>query len=253
MLGFINLKIFYLIMKTQTVILIGILIFAGVILYLGSQYFNQGSVSTIQSQGTSELTVAPDLSRITIGVSILKNDSKSAQAEENKAISDIIESLKQIGISSSDIETENINLYEEKQWDKDGGEKSLGWRATQNLKIKTANFSKLGDIVDVSVNNGANQINSIEFYLSSAKQQEYKRKAIEEATKDARLKAESMAEGSSGKLGRIKSLTQNDYYATPYYYSMKNNAGVAAARESATVMPEDVKVTANINVVYELK
>lgn len=246
--------------------LTGIIIVIMVILsiFLYNYYYNPQNLSTIQAQGNYQATVTPDLARVWVGVSVKKPTAKEAQEEENKIIQKIISGLASQGIPSTEIETESISLYQETcpylydSYDSyippEKKCNSSGYRATQNLKIKTKDFSKIGTIVDIAVNNGANQINNVEFYLSSAKENEYKQNAISEATKNARQKAEAMASGSSARLGRVKSISENQYYATPYSYGMKNNiAGDAAIQEAATILPQGVAISANVNIIYELK
>ena len=209
----------------------------------------QREENTINVQGDSELTFKPDKAEVWVGISILKPNATAAQNEANKVINDIVDGLRYKGIKEEDIQTENLNLYEEKEW-KDGETKSVGWRATQTLKIKTTDLTKVGIIVDVAVNNGANQINSINFGLSEEKEKEYKKQALTEATKNAREKAETIAESLGVKLGKVKTVSESNFYYRPYVYAMAKASGVEAIQEAATVLPSDVTVTANINIVY---
>lgn len=255
-------------MKDKNIILArtGIIIVFMIILsvFVYNYYYNPQNLSTIQSQGSYYTTVTPDLAKVWVGVTVLKPTAKEAQDEENEIIQNIINSLVNQGIPLSDIETDSISLYEEScaypveiyssyryPDEKCNGS---GYRATQNLKIKTNDFSKVGTIVDIAVNNGANQIYNVEFYLSSAKENQYKQNALSEATKNARQKAEAMAEGSGAKLGRVISISENQYYTMPYSYGMKNNlAGQAAIDEASTILPQGVSVSADVNVVYGLR
>lgn len=239
-------------MKTQTTVLIGIIIFAIIISFFGYKYFNQKETSTITVDGKYESSYKPDQAKVWAGISILKPNAQDAQNEANKVTNAIIDSLRAKGIKEEDIGTENFNLYEDKTWTQTG-EKSNGWRATQTLIIKTRDFSKIGTIVDSAVNNGANQINNIEFSLTSEKEAEYKKKAISEATKSAKEKAEAMALGSGAKLGKVKSITESNFNYYPYMYNMAKTAGAGAVAESAQVLPKDVNVNANVMIVYEIK
>ncbi|MFA5856849.1 MAG: SIMPL domain-containing protein [Candidatus Pacearchaeota archaeon] len=239
-------------MKTQNAIITGMVIVAVVILVLGVQLIDiNKETGMLNAEGKSELTFAPDNAKVFVGVSITKPTAKEAQDEENRVIAAIIKDLKALGISEADIETESINLYEDKVWT-EKEMKSNGWKATQILKVKTKDFSKVGKIVDISINNGANEINNIQFYLSQEKENEYKQQAIAQATKSAHDKAKVMADSLGKKLGKVKSVTESNYGYMPYMYDMKNSAGVMATQESASVMPQDVTVTANIVVTYEI-
>jgi len=214
----------------------------------------QGEGNTINVAGNSELTVEPDEAEVWAGISIVRETAEEAQAEANKVINEMIDGLRYKGIMEKDIETESLSLYEERTWTEDEGSKIVGWRATQTLKVKTSDLSKVGEIVDVAVTNGANQVNNINFQLSEEKDKEYKQKAIAEATKDAKEKAEAIAESLGVGLGKLKTVSESSYYARPYMYALEAKAaGADMVEEAANVMPRDVTVTANINLVYYVK
>ena len=213
----------------------------------------QGEGNTINVAGNAEIAVEPDEAEVWAGISIVKDTAEEAQNEANKVINAIIDGLRYKWISEDNIETERLNLREERKWTRDEGSKVIGWRASQILKVKTTDLTKVGEIVDVCVTNGANQINNIQFSLSEEKQQEYKKKAIAEATQNAKEKAEIIADSLGVKLGKIKTVSEANYYARPYMYAMEKVAGGEAVEEAAVVMPKDVAVTANINLVYHVR
>ena len=134
----------------------------------------QGEGNTINVAGESELNIEPDEAQVWAGISIVKDTAEEAQSEANKVINDMVDGLRYKGIQEEDIETENLNLYEERTWTQDEGSKVIGWRASQTLKVKTTDLNKVGEIVDIAVKSGANQINNINFQLSEAKEKEYK-------------------------------------------------------------------------------
>jgi uncharacterized protein YggE len=212
------------------------------------------NAETITVTGHAEMSAMPDLARVYTGISILKPTAIEAQGEANKVINAIVNELKFKGILESDIETENLNLYEEKIWiDKESQMKNIGWKATQILKIKTDDFRKVGDIVDVAVNNGANQINSIEFYLSTSKEDESKKLILAKATKNAKSKAETIATSLDVSLDKIISASESNYGYVPYKHMMANSIGDAAISESARIMPSDVIVSADMSLSYSIK
>ncbi len=212
----------------------------------------QPQENTINVEGNSELTVEPDQAEVWAGISIVKDTAEEAQTEANKVINAIIDGLRYKGINEKDIETENLNLYEERTWTEEEGSKVIGWRASQTLKVKTTDLTKVGTIVDIAVKNGANQINNINFGLSEEKEQEYKKKALAEATKNAKSKAETIAESLGVKLGKIKSVSESTFQYRPYVYAMEAKAAAEVVEEAAIVMPKDVTVTATISLVYNI-
>ena len=209
----------------------------------------QGNV--INVDGDSEITVDPDQAEVWAGVSIVDVSADLAQAEVNKIINDIIDGLRYKGISEDDMSTERLSIYEERRYE-NGKSTVIGWRATQILKIKTTDLTKVGTIVDVAVDNGANQINNINFGLSEEKEQEYKKQALADATKNAKEKAETIADSLDVKLGKLKSVSESSFYYRPYAYAMEETVGAKAVQEAATVLPGDVTVTARISLVYNI-
>jgi len=209
--------------------------------------------NTINAAGNSELTLKPDQAEVAAGVSILRTNAKDAQDEASRINNAIIAALKEKGLSESEIQTESVNLYEDKSWE-NNQMVSNGWRATQTLKAKTKDLTKVGSIVDAFVTGGANQIDYINFGLSNEKEQEYKMKALADATANAKAKAETIAASLGIKLGKIKTVSESNYYYNPYRYDMINVKAVPAAiSEAAQVLPKDVTVTASINLVYSIK
>jgi len=210
--------------------------------------------NTINVEGISEVTVDPDEAEIWVGASHVDVSADLAQNEVNKVINDMIAALKKAGISESDMSTERLSLYEERRYE-NGKSRVVGWRATQTLKVKTTDLDKVGTIVDIAVENGANQINNINFGLSSAKEAEYKKQAIADATTNAKEKAETIADSLGEKLGSIRSVSESGFYYRPYSYAV-GKADIAveeAAAEIAQVLPGDVTVTARINIVYNIR
>ncbi|MBW2988696.1 SIMPL domain-containing protein [Candidatus Woesearchaeota archaeon] len=208
--------------------------------------------NTINVDGDAEITVEPDQAEVWAGISIVKDTAEEAQLEANKVMNALIDGLRYKGFSEKDIATERLNLYEERDWSRDEGSKVIGWRASQTVKVKTTDMAKVGTIVDIAVANGANQINNINFGLTEEKEQEYKKQALAEATKNARSKAETIAESLGVKLGKIRSVSEASFQSRPYVYAMAKAEGALAVEEAAVVMPKDVSVTAGITLVYDI-
>jgi uncharacterized protein len=207
--------------------------------------------NTINVQGSSEIKVEPDEAEVWVGASFVKDTAEEAQNAVNSVINDIVDGLRYKGFTEDNMETTQLSLHEEYSWN-EGKRESIGWRASQTLKIKTNDLTKVGEIVDVAVENGANQINNINFQLSDEREKEYKKQALTEAAKNAKDKAETIAESLGVKLGTIKTVSESNYYYAPYRYAMAEDSGMDAVEEAAKVLPSDVTVTANIAIVYNV-
>ena len=54
-------------------------------------------------------------------------------------------------------------------------------------------------------------------------------------------------------MGKIKTVSESSFRYVPYTYAMEKSAGTAAVEEAATVMPKNVTITADIQLVYYVR
>jgi len=219
---------------------------------IANRWSSSTTENTISVSGQAEMLVNADEAIIYTGASIVKPSANDAQQEVNEIIADIILGLKATGIDEDDIETEQLTLYEERDWSS-GKSKIIGYRASQTLKIRTENLNKIGTIVDIAVSNGATQINNINFDISDEKENEYKKQVLSEATTNAKEEAEVIASSLGVNLGKIKTVSESNFYYTPYVYRMETIVGQAAVDEATTVMPGKLTVSAYVNIIYNIR
>jgi uncharacterized protein YggE len=213
-----------------------------------------GEKATVSASGRAVLKVDPDKADIIVAI---EHTDKSAQVAKDKvaaSVEKIYEELYKLDIPRKDIATEYFNIYEEFDWTQEGGRKSLGYKTVHTLKITTENFDNIGDIVDAAVDAGATSVQSISFDMTEQRRSELRRQALEEASKDARMKAEAIASGLNGRLGSIVSVSDVAYDYMPYRGIAEPMAASVAKDEVDTIIsPGQLDVTANIQVVYEIK
>lgn len=233
-------------MKTKIITTI-LLLMISAFIFAGCQV--QSEERTINVEGSSELEFEPENAEIWVGVSLVEESADLVQSEVNKRINAIIDGLRYKGVYEKDISTERLNIYEEWDW-QEGSRVSIGWRGSQTLKIKTEDLNKIGLIIDIALENGANQINNINFGLSEKKEKEYKNLALANAAENAREKAETIASSLGVNIKGIKTVSESSYNYVPWRYDMVAVAGSEAVKEATAVMPRDISVTAYISVVY---
>lgn len=217
------------------------------------KYSNSGEKAKITTNGQSEIKTAPEFVSVFIIVETLNNSAQIAK-DENAEISDnvLIELLK-LGLEKKDIETINYNIYENYIWDGQK-QKKEGFKVSNNLKIKIKNIDLTGKVVDVVIDNKA-LVQSINFEISLETENKLKQEALSKAAQDAREKAEALAEGSGGKLGKLVALSDNQFYYQPYpiYAYAENGVAGDVKRAVTNIQPKELTVTGNVNAVYEIK
>ncbi len=209
---------------------------------------------TVSSSGTAVLKVDPDKADIVIAIEKLDKSAVSSKDSVAAIVEKIYEKLYAIGVPRNDVVTEYFNMYEEFEWTSEGGRKSLGYKTVHTLKITTDDFSTIGDIVDAAVDAGATSVQSISFDISEQRRAELKRQALEQASRDARGKAEAIASGLNGRLGDIVSVSDVAYDYIPYRTLAEPVMAESAKAEVATrIDPKQLEVTATIQAVFEIE
>ena len=215
---------------------------------------------TISVAGNGEVRVTPDTLIVYLNVEDTAKTTAEAQKNVDEKVAQIKKIVKSFKIKDSDVKTTNVNVYEAYDWT-DNGRKSLGFTANHGLeiKIKSANvenewvwgkiISQVSEIEWVFVNNVNYDIDDKTEYYSQARKL---------ALQKAEQKASELAEYAGVKLWKPISISeQMSYdYAVMTSRAMKNTYYAEEAMDSeawSDISLWEMKVTLDVNVVYEIK
>ena len=235
-----------------------IIVAAAIVLaIIGVVAFKYNSLSnTIQVNGQSTIDVAPDLMTVYFNVDTKGTTSKVAEDANSEIVSKLKNAIVALGFQESDLKTDNYNIYPE--YDYSNGQRLTGYRATHSLKIEVSaeEKDKISDIIDAGTNAGAG-ISYINFELSPALEQQKKTEAIKAASDDAKVKAEAIAVGFDKKLGRLVSVSLDNFNYYPWQIYASRDEGTSSGAEAktavASITPSDREVSASVTAVYKLR
>jgi len=246
--------------KLEKSVQITLIIIATVlVITFGGMYFYKttfSSQNTISVNGNGIEKVTPDLISVYFSVDTRADTSSKAESANSEIVSKLKNAVAGLGFDEEDLKTENYNIYPD--YDYTTG-KTSGYRATHSLRIEfsTDEKNKISGVIDAGANAGAG-ISYINFELSPSLEQQYKAKAIQTASADARIKAEAIAVGFSKKLGRLVSVSLDSFNYNPYrVYDSAVSSGSAPSAESAkaaveSITPSEKEVTAYVTAIYKL-
>lgn len=234
-----------------------ILIVALVALFSFGGNSSNYSEDAVTVQGLSTVKAMPDLISINFNVETRANTSTEAKNANSEILNNLVDALIAQGFERKDVVTQNFNVYPDYTWD-DGKRKDNGFVANHyvTVEVSSNDTDKLGTVVDAGVNSGA-LVNSIDFELSQSLQNKYKAEAIKLAASDAKIKAQSVAEGFDKKVGKLVNVQVNDfgYYPWNVYsagYGVASD-GVMLKEAVSNIQPGEKDVTASISATYKLK
>jgi len=235
----------------KKILLFGILLL--IVFVGGCSVVTDNKESTLTAQGTYTIKEMPDEAIIYIGIETLKMSADESKTENSVISDNVMMGLQLIGISKSDISTLNFNIYPEYDY-RDGKSELKGYRTRNTIKVDTKDFSVLGKIIDAAVNNGATNIDGVQFDFSEDKRSDLKIEAIKRASEDARKKADALASGSNAKIIGIISVSEQGFNYLPYRV-FESVSGVSAMKEAAStqILPQELEVSSTVSVVYKIK
>ncbi len=213
--------------------------------------------NAINVQGNIEFDVAPDLAKVSFRIITNSQTAQDAQVRNRELGDSVVSALKQAGVRENEIETTGYRIEKLQEWDQNLQRMvDKGYQATNAFVVSTKDLNKVGPLLDVGIQAGANNVESISFELSEEKQREVKTESLRKATMNAREKAEALADGAGVKLGKVLSLNENSYYVQPFYRGdvmMAKAEGMGGPEIPPTdISPQDVHISAQVSVSYEI-
>lgn len=236
-----------------------VFVFLGLLLYtklVGPIPFFINSVQTTQSslfraEGTGEATSVPKTATFQVGVTKTAGTPDQAQEQANTLANQIISELKELGIKEESIKTIDYQVNPRYRFPGGGESEAIsGYTVTQMLEIKTDDVSLAGQAIDSAVKNGANLVSGLTFGFTEEERLDLENEARKKAVDKAKKKAESIAEVSGIKLGRIINIEEN-FGGMPI--PLRAEGSLPEDKASTEILPGESKVMITVTVFYETR
>ncbi|MEK6918461.1 MAG: SIMPL domain-containing protein [Nanoarchaeota archaeon] len=217
--------------------------------------------NTVTSQGSSVIKVVPDVVTVYFSVQTRDKTADSSQKNNSEIVDKLTNKLILAGFSKDDLKTQGFSVYPEYDWS-NGDNKIKGYLTSHDLKLEISaeNSDDIGKAIDAATESGV-LVSSINFELSKELEEKYKTEALQEATANARAKADAIAKGLDKEVARVVSVSTSDFNYYPWRsYSLDSSIAEASYGESAalakqaavSINPSEREVTAQVTVVFKL-
>ncbi len=216
----------------------------------------QLSVSSQQQgiwvSGQGEVSAAPDLATIRLGIEADAASVAEAQSQATKAMNDVLNALKTNGIADKDIQVQQYSIDRITKWDNIKEEVIVtGYRVTHMVTAKIRDIDNAGIVIDSVVIAGGDLTRIDSIYFSIEDPTDYYEEARKEAIADARAKAEQLASLAGVSLGKATYISESSY-SSPIY----TRAGYDMAEEASTtttISPGELDVSTTVQITYAIR
>jgi hypothetical protein len=211
----------------------------------------------ILTDGTAEVGGENDSVKIFIGV-VTRGRTLNTVSAANMDITDkVLAALKLLNIERLTLKTTDYRVTPQKDY-KAKPPKIMGYEVHNGVAVTLESFTPdrltthASTIVAKALENGANNIHSINFFIKDKTALEHNALAL--ATRQAITRAETIADAAGVKLKRIVSLSTHPGYAMPMKSKLRGAA--VEARAEAMVPPMESgesRIRAQVSLAYEIE
>lgn len=204
---------------------------------------------TITVTGQGSASAAPDTAMIEIGVQVLRPTSEEALNDAAERANAVLQAIRNAGVAREDIQTRHVSVNP--SYDFRNGQRILrGYEAMHLVSAQTRDVSQAGPIIDAAVRAGEDEavVQGIRFGLEN--DEAVRREARAEAWRDARDRAQHLADLAGVQLRRAISIQEQvgPIYGPPIAY-----ARAEALDASTPVQPGEIEVQVTLVVEWQVR
>ncbi len=219
---------------------------AGVQVNLGS------TPKGIQVTGTGKVSVVPDVSVLSLGVSAQAATVAEAQTQAATAMQGVMSSLRGGGVADKDIQTQNFSIQQVTRWDdKQLKEVVIGYLVVNTVTAKIRQVEKTGDIIDSVASAGGDltRINGISFTVDNPAS--FYTEARNQAMADAKARASQLASLGGVKLGKPVLISESGAYNPPPI-PIRVDIGKVIGAPETPISTGQMEITLSVQVNYDI-
>lgn len=211
----------------------------------------QDRSNTITVTGVGTVSATPDMVTIDLGVETFNPDVKEAFAQANATLRAVVDAIKALGVTDSDINTSNLSIYNTNRYNTESGIDERGYQISNNVRVIVRDVAQIEGVIDAAINAGANSIYGLTFGISDPAAAESQARA--EAVANANARAAELAGLVGASVGDVIAIDESvNAFTFPQFASARMQAGMGGGGGDAFVTPGQLEVTINVSVMYAL-
>jgi uncharacterized protein len=206
----------------------------------------------VVASGEGVAQAAPDRAWISISAESRAASPREAQRRTAELMRPVLESLRKARVPDEGVRTTGYDLQQEFDFT-NGKRVPRGYVARNSIEVRVDDVSRVGELLETVVNQGATSVSGLRFDLKDHGKLE--REAVRLAVVNARLKAEAAAAGAGRSLDRLVRIDEaggGSPPPVPMPFARATLAAEAGAGAPPVSMGQ-IEVRAHVTVTFSLK
>ncbi|MEZ4845516.1 MAG: SIMPL domain-containing protein [Bdellovibrionota bacterium] len=156
----------------------------------------------VMVSGECNHVVSPDRGSITLTVEFQNMDLSKATKEAAESYERVTSAIKKLNLKNFNLRTSEYSVNEIRRWE-NNKEVMKGYQARMGVWVSTSDIQRIGEIIAIASREKVKDVNSLQTYLSDEKQLQEEVACLEDAAKNARMKAEKLSAALGARLGDV--------------------------------------------------
>lgn len=218
-----------------------------------------GQQTGISVSGEGKVALAPDIATVNVGVETRAKTVEEARAQAAQAMDALIAKLGTLGIEKKDIRTQSVNINVDYRPQPprpaiDAPQQIDGYRVSNMLQVTVRRLDNVSQVIDSAASAAGDAVRVHGVSFSVENHAEALRQARELAMKEARAKADQLAQLSNVSVGKPVSI-QDGGVSGPVYregIAIGGQMSKDAAMNTA-IEPGQSTLQVHLNVVFAIE
>jgi uncharacterized protein YggE len=211
------------------------------------------TTQTLSVLGSGTVFVTPDVADVSVSVTRTGSTSSRALSAANGATDAIVRSVRAVGISSGDIQTQSVSVYSFVRRVGPHKRKVRRWSANESLGVHVTDIRLVGKAIDAAVHAGASNVGGPSYSFSDPSAGVVS--ATDAAIADAKRRADNAAAAIGYTVTGVQSIDLNP--GSGFVTSAASGAApppvhAGAPSTPTNVHPGKVEVDAQVEIVYTI-
>jgi len=170
---------------------------------LSAQCFAEGgdTAATLRVRGEATASAPPDQVEIDFSVLNEAREADAAARSNAKTQAEVVRALQAVLGGRGKVATQGYALRPRFHYPKDAGQRIVGYTASNTVRVVSDDLDSTGALIDAGIAAGANQVQRLHFGLKDPAA--LRSQALAQAAREARVKAQAMADALQLKILRI--------------------------------------------------
>ena len=204
---------------------------------------------TITVNATASVGTAPDEAVIGLGITSEGADAPAALDVNAQSAKSVVDALLAEGLTKADLETTNVGLSH-RTLDRGTPQETTVYVASTKFEVTVHDLSTVGTVIQDAVHAGANELHGVRFDVSD--QTAARDRALSEAVKTARTKADTMAEAAGSQVTGVIEIHEQAAVTRPYYARQAMTAYAADVPAPQVIAPKTLPTKVTVVVTWSL-